>query len=105
MSMKKNTLTGAQAFQVAKWLDENFEAASNKARPAVAAMATEALSFTVTEANILAAEKTTGKSLSRPRGSDKPPSDIKRLVAREVIRLYVQLGLSPNPDLVSIATR
>ena len=103
--MKKNTLTGAQAFVAAKWLDENFEQVCNMGRPAVASMATQALGFTVTESNVIAAENTIGKSLARQVRSDKVPNDTARMLARELIRLQDQLGIPHTPALVALANR
>ncbi len=101
----KNTLNGAQAFQVAKWLDENLDAMAHQTRAAVAAKAAEALGFPITEANILAAESTIGKSIKTGRKAAPRTNDTARLLARELVRLQEQLGINPHPQVIAIANR
>lgn len=103
--MKKNTLKGAQAFQVAKWLEDNIAALGDSTRAAAAAKATEALGFSITEANIAAAELAIGKSL---RGRGRPArgtSDAARLLARELVAMQAQLGISTSQALHALAHR
>ena len=105
---KRNYLNGSKAFQLTRWLDENWEIFEKQpvSYAEAATMAQKALGFRVEPANIAGAcrnlEKTWPGGRGRKNGGSKEIADLQaavRVLTKAVDELYGQLGMEKGMEL------
>lgn len=103
--MEKNLLNHEQAYHLYRWWDAHADKLTHLTQPVITECANTDLPFTVSVSNIQAAMKVTGKRnrplVHRSNGASKSTYKV-RVVAKELNRLFRQLGIEPSPDLKAI---
>jgi hypothetical protein len=104
----KNQLKRAEAFELASWIKTNIEELQGHSREDVAARATIALGFTVTDGNILGALTATRCRLKFKRAGvpGAPKTDNTSYLAKCLLEVLVSFDLGePNPGRLNAIAR